>query len=92
MSVVRALVLGARGAELAVPGLDPIRLGPPGRRSVEARAHARARPLTAEDRATGPDRGGRRRVDLGRVLDGAMLDWNEIRALRPRAGRSAPTP
>jgi peptidoglycan/xylan/chitin deacetylase (PgdA/CDA1 family) len=83
MSAVRALVLGARGAELAVPGLDPIRLGPPGRRSAEARALTRALvPLTAEDRANrlrtaAADAG----VDLGRALDGAMLDWNEIRAL-----------
>jgi peptidoglycan/xylan/chitin deacetylase (PgdA/CDA1 family) len=83
MSGVRALVLGARGDALAVPGLDPIRLGPPGRRSAEARALTRALvPVPAAERTerlrTAAAGAG---VDLDRVLGRTMLDWDEVREL-----------
>jgi len=87
MSAVRALVLGARGAELRLPGIEPVPLGPPGRRGAAARALTRALvPLTAGERAerlaAAAEGAG---VDLGRALAGTMLGWDEVRALA-RAG------
>jgi peptidoglycan/xylan/chitin deacetylase (PgdA/CDA1 family) len=83
MSSVRALVLGARGHELRVPGMPPLALGPAVRRGVVARNLTRALvPLEASDRA---DRiaaaAAAAGVDLGRVLGGVMLTWAQVREL-----------
>jgi peptidoglycan/xylan/chitin deacetylase (PgdA/CDA1 family) len=83
MSAVRALVLGARAPALAVPGLPPIVLGPPGRRGPEARALTRALvPLPPDERAARlAAAAAAAGVDPGRLLAGVMLDWAQVREL-----------
>jgi peptidoglycan/xylan/chitin deacetylase (PgdA/CDA1 family) len=83
MSAVRALVLGAAGPKLAVPGLAPLALDGPGGRPAAARALTRALvPLGARERA---DRlaaaAAAADVDFTRALAGAMLDWAQVREL-----------
>jgi peptidoglycan/xylan/chitin deacetylase (PgdA/CDA1 family) len=87
VAAVRALALGARAAEIVVPGLEPIRLDGPGGREAAAKALTRALvAVEANERATrvatAADAAG---VDLTRTLAGTMLAWDEIRALA-RAG------
>jgi peptidoglycan/xylan/chitin deacetylase (PgdA/CDA1 family) len=83
MSAVRALVLGARGTEVGLPGMPPVRLAPPGRRGPEARALTRALvPLSPGERterlaAAAQDAG----IDLRQALDGVMLGWAQVREL-----------
>ncbi len=87
MSSLRALVLLAPGPTLALPGLDPVTLGPPGARGPAARALTRALvPFPDEEKrariAAGAAAAG---VDLDRALAGVMLGWDEVRAMA-RAG------
>jgi peptidoglycan/xylan/chitin deacetylase (PgdA/CDA1 family) len=83
MSVVRAVVLQAKTAELDVPGIGLVELGPREGRGSVARAVTRSLvPLSAAERnqslaaivaASG--------VDPARELAGTMLTWQEVRAL-----------
>jgi len=87
MSAVRALALTAPPGELAIPGLAPVTLGAAAERGPIARALTRALvPLSAGERseriAAAASACG---VDVGRVLAGSMLDWEQARDLA-RAG------
>jgi peptidoglycan/xylan/chitin deacetylase (PgdA/CDA1 family) len=83
VAAVRALVLSASGAELAVPGQDPVPLGDSTARGPATKALTRALvPLRAAERAevlaaTAASAG----VDLHAVLAGSMLTWDQIREL-----------
>jgi peptidoglycan/xylan/chitin deacetylase (PgdA/CDA1 family) len=83
MAAVRALVLGAQREKLTSPGMDPIVLGPLGRRAAAVRALTRALvPLGGKERTerlAALARGAG--VDLKRELSGAMLTWGQVREL-----------
>jgi peptidoglycan/xylan/chitin deacetylase (PgdA/CDA1 family) len=83
MAAVRAIVLRAKGTVLEVPGMPPVPLGASDARGPAARAVTRALvPLP------GPERNERLAalaaaagVDPARELAGAMLTWQDVRAL-----------
>lgn len=81
-SAVRALVLGACGPELCVPGLEPVALPASGREAA-LRALTRALvPLAAADRAARLAAAARAaQVDLHRALAGTMLTTAAVREL-----------
>jgi peptidoglycan/xylan/chitin deacetylase (PgdA/CDA1 family) len=83
MAAVRALVLGAQRQVLNLPGMEPLVLGPHGRRAAAVRALTRALvPLPAADRAERLSALAlAARVDLQRELSGAMLTWAQIKEL-----------
>src|SRR5439155_1336668 len=83
VAAVRALVLGARGSELEVPGLPPIALGPAGQRGPAARALTRALvPLAAGERAERlAAAAAAAGVDVALALAGVMLGWAQVREL-----------
>lgn len=83
MAAVRALVAGARGPALHVPGLPPVALGPAAERAAAARALTRALvPLGTAERAerlaAAAEAAG---VDLERALAGSMLTWAQVKEL-----------
>jgi peptidoglycan/xylan/chitin deacetylase (PgdA/CDA1 family) len=87
MSSLRALVLAAPGPTLALPGLEPVPLGPPGRRGPSARALTRALvPFSDAEKtariAAGAAAAG---VDLAAARAGIMLTWEQVQAMA-RAG------
>jgi peptidoglycan/xylan/chitin deacetylase (PgdA/CDA1 family) len=83
MSSVRALVFGATGRELVVPGFEPLVLGPVERRGAVARALTRLLvPLTDGERAERiAAAAAAARVDLRTALRGVMLTWAQVREL-----------
>jgi peptidoglycan/xylan/chitin deacetylase (PgdA/CDA1 family) len=83
MAAVRALVLGAQQQVLTLPGMEPLILGPLGRRGPAVRALTRLLvPLSVAERgerlAALASVAG---VDLQRELSGAMLTWTQVREL-----------
>src|SRR2546428_156831 len=95
VAAVRALVLGARGSELTVPGLPPIALGPTGQRGPAARTLTRALvPLGSGERTerlapAAPAAGGDPPPAPGRRLPRRAPG---ARAPPPRGARRAPPP
>ncbi|HLK10075.1 MAG TPA: polysaccharide deacetylase family protein [Candidatus Binatia bacterium] len=83
VAAVRALVLGAPGPELHVPGLPPFPLGPAATRAAVARALTRALvPLGTAERADRLARAaGAAGVDVERALAGSMLTWAQVKEL-----------
>ncbi len=83
MAAVRALVLGAQRQVLTLPGMEPLILGPLGRRGPAVRALTRLLvPLSATDRTERlAALTGAAGVDLERELAGAMLTWAQVREL-----------
>lgn len=83
MAAVRALVLGAQRQVLTLPGMEPLVLGPHGRRSAAVRALTRALvPLSGTERAERLSAIAlSARVDLQRELSGAMLTWAQVKEL-----------
>lgn len=83
MSSVRALVFGAGGAELHVPGFDPLTLGPIEGRGAVARKLTRLLvPLTDGERAERiAAAAAQARVDLRKALRGVMLTWGQVREM-----------
>jgi peptidoglycan/xylan/chitin deacetylase (PgdA/CDA1 family) len=82
-SAVRALVLAASSPVLEVPGLGSVTIGERGRRHDGVRALTRALvPLSAADRAARVEAAAAAAgVDVRRALAGAMLRWDDVRAL-----------
>lgn len=83
MAAVRALVAGATGGALQLPGMAPVELGPAGSRGPAARALTRALvPLGASERAERlAAAAAAAGVDPARALAGTMLDWAQVREL-----------
>jgi peptidoglycan/xylan/chitin deacetylase (PgdA/CDA1 family) len=83
MAAVRALVLGAQRQALVLPGMEPLVLGPLGRRGPAVRALTRALvPLDGKTRAERLSALAQvAGVDLKRELSGAMLSWAQVREL-----------
>jgi len=80
-SLLRALVLGAPGPELRVPGVDPVALGTPAAREAAVRALTRALvPLAANDRAARLAAVASA-LGVGREVAGAMLTTPQLREL-----------
>jgi len=83
MAAVRALVLGAQRQVLSLPGMEPLVLGPHGRRAGAVRALTRAFvPLSHAERTERlAALSLAARVDLHRELSGAMLTWAQVKEL-----------
>jgi len=83
MCSVRALVMGASGPTLDVPGMAPMTLGPVAEREPVVRALTRALvPLASAERAACLTAAAAAAgVDLGHALAGAMLSWDQVREL-----------
>jgi peptidoglycan/xylan/chitin deacetylase (PgdA/CDA1 family) len=83
MAAVRALVRGAVGPVLDVPGVEPIVLGPASERGPAARTLTRALvPLVADERARRlASAAATAGVDVAAILAGTMMTWDQVRAL-----------
>jgi peptidoglycan/xylan/chitin deacetylase (PgdA/CDA1 family) len=83
MSLVRALVLGAPGTSLEVPGVGAFALDGSGGRYAAGRALTRALvPLGASERAERlAEAAAHAGIDVVRPLAGVMLDWAQVREL-----------
>jgi peptidoglycan/xylan/chitin deacetylase (PgdA/CDA1 family) len=83
VSAVRALVLAARGTEIAVPGIAPIALPATGRRDAAVKALTRAMvelpaAVRRERLRTVAAGAG---VDLDALLAGTMMTWAQVKEL-----------